>query len=247
MIASTKFPGRSSCTLHIKERLLSLRPISQFLKMVHATAEKMGSAGSSHIKRDAFSRKNIFFNRKKDSHIPTHQKIKLIEVQMKVIGHFDRQIKQDKRLKETLIKSLISVYINKKKDEIASEIFNRTKALFSENTWQGINSQGTASAINRYVQTELNRMVVNTPKLTQHIGKNPENWAVADVISNAIASELLKNPLFHEINAPILKSIILERIYDHYAKQYHFPDIKQTNHIFTDFAKNLDIEFMVRL
>lgn len=247
MIASAKFSGRSGCTPHIKERLLSLRPISQFLKKVHATAEKMCSAGSSHMKRDAFSRKNIFLNRKKYGHIPMNQKAKLIEVQMKVIGYFNRQIEQDKNLKETLIKSLISVYINKKKDEIATEIFNRTRALFSENTWQGINSRGTASAINRYVQTELNRMILNTPKLTQHIGKNPENWAVADVVSNAIASELLKNPLFHEINTPSLKSTILARTYDHYAKQYHFPGIKQTDHIFTDFAKNLDVEFMVRL
>ena len=101
--------------------------------------------------------------------------------------------------------------------------------------------------INRYVQTELNRMIVNTPKLTQHIGDNPESWAVADVVSNAITTELLKNPLFHEINTPIVKLTILERIYDHYAKQYHFPDIRQTNHIITDFTKNLEIEFMVQI
>lgn len=225
MIESTKFTGQSSYTYRIKDRLLSLKtPISQFLKKVSTTAEKMCSAGSSQIKRDAFSRQNIFINRKKYDHIPTHQKIKLIEVQMKVIGYFERQIMQDKNLKAMLIKSLISVYINKKKDEIATEIFNRTKALFSETTWQDIGSHGTASAINRYVQTELNRMIVNTPKLTQHIGSDPGNWAVADVISSAIASELLKNPRFNEINTPIIKSTILERIYDHYAKQYHFPD-----------------------
>ena len=246
MIESTKFTSRASYTHHIKDRLLSLKPISQFLKMVSTSAEKMCSADSSKIKRDAFSRKNIFLNRKQYSHIPTHQKIKLIEVQMKVMGYFDRQITQDKNLRETLIKSLISVYINKKKDEIATEIFNRTKALFSENTWQDISSHGTASAINRYVQTELNRMIVNTPKLTQHIGSNPNKWAVADVISGAIASELLKNPRFNEINTPMIKSTILEGIYDHYAKQYHFPDIKQTNQLFTDFAKNLDIEFLVQ-
>lgn len=246
MIGSTKFTSRASYTHHIRDQLLSLEPISQFLKMVSTSAEKMCFADSSKIKRDDFSRKNILFNRKQYNHIPSNKKTKLIEVQMKVIGYFERQVMQDKNLKAMLIKSLISVYINKKKDEIATEIFNRTKALFSEKTWQDIGSHGTASAINRYVHAELNRMIVNTPKLTQHIGNNPDNWAVADVISGAIASELLKNPLFNEINTPIIKSTILERIYDHYAKQYHFPDIKQTNHIFTGFAKNLDVEFLVQ-
>lgn len=246
MIESAKFTGRSNYIHQIKERVLSLNPIRQFLKKVKNTAEKIHSASSSPFKRNAFSRQNIFINRKSHDHIPKHQKIKLIEVQMKVISYFDRQIKQDQNLKALLIKSLISVYINKQKDEIATEIFNRTKALFPESTWQNINSRGTASAINRYVQTELNRMIVNTPKLTQHIGSNPNNWAVADVISGTIASELLKNPRFNEINTPSIKSSILEHVYDHYAKQYHFPNIKQTNHILADFAKKLDIEFLVQ-